>query len=75
MWLVTTVMQMTVMMVDRIIRIVIIRIIMIIMTIMIRSPPPIVIPIIIIRRVEVRRIIRVVWIAVAKSYRYSVRIT
>lgn len=68
----TTVMQMTVMMVDRIIRIVIIRIII---TIMIRSPPPIVVPIIIIRRVEVRRIIRVVWIAVAKSYRHSVRIT
>lgn len=68
----TTVMQMTVMMVDRIIRIVIIRIIM---TIMIRSPPPIVVPIIIIRRVEVRRIIRVVWIAVAKSYRHSIRIT
>ena len=72
MWLVTTVMQMTVMMVDRIIRIVIIRIII---TIMIRGPPPIVVPIIIIRRVEVRRIIRVVWIAVAKSYRHSVRIT
>lgn len=68
----TTVMQMTVMMVDRIIRIVIIRIII---TIMIRSPPPIVVPIIIIRRVEVRRIIRVVWIAVAKSYRHSVWIT
>ena len=72
MWLVTTVMQMTVMMVDWIIRIVIIRIII---TIMIRSPPPIVVPIIIIRRVEVRRIIRVVWIAVAKSYRHSVWIT
>ena len=68
----TIVMQMTVMMVDRIIRIVIIRIII---TIMIRSPPPIVVPIIIIRRVEVRRIIRVVWIAVAKSYRHSVWIT
>jgi len=69
---VTTMMQMTVMMVDWIIRIVIIRIII---TIMIRSPPPIVVPIIIIRRVEVRRIIRVVWIAVAKSYRHSVWIT